>query len=384
MTVLQVHNFYQQPGGEDLAFEAEGELLSQHGHQVIRYTAHNDSIRGMSAPGAGVRAVWNHDSYQAIRHLLRRHKPAVMHVHNTFPLISPAVHYAAAVENVPVIQTLHNYRLICPAATLFRGGRVCEDCLHSRTHWAAVRHACYRNSRAATAASCCTLTLHRAAGTWSRKVQRFIALTKFAKHKLVEGGLAANRITVKPNFLFHDPGPGQGSGGYALFAGRLSEEKGVRVMLEAWRRASRISLKIAGDGPLRRFVQEQARLIPKLEYLGHCGRQRVIELLQSAEFLVFPSEWYEGLPMSVVEAFACGTPIAGSALGSMEELIQDGVNGILFQFGDPDSLANCVEQLATRARDMRKAARAAYERSYTAERNYELLMNIYESAGAAP
>ena len=214
-------------------------------------------------------------------------------------------------------------------------------------------------------------------------MQRFIALTKFGKGKFVEGGLAADRITVKPNFLIHDPGPGPGGGGYAIFAGRLSEEKGVRVMLEAWRRASRISLKIAGDGPLRRFVQEQARLIPKLEYLGHCGRQRVIELLQSAEFLVFPSNWYEGLPMSAIEAFACGTPIAGSALGSMEELIDDGVNGFLFQPGDADRLAGCVEQLATRARYMRKAARAAYERSYTAERNYELLMNIYESAGTA-
>ncbi len=381
MKVLQVHNFYQQPGGEDQACEAEAELLAYYGHEVIRYAVHNDSIRNMSALDAGIRAIWNRASYTAITNLLRQHKPDIVHVHNTFPLISPALHHAVAAQHVPVVQTLHNYRLICPRATLYRQGRVCEDCLHSLTSWPAVRHACYRNNRLATAVVSSMLLLHRVAGTWTRRVQRFIALTEFSKQKFVDGGLPANLITVKPNFLPTDPGAGQGRGGYAMFAGRLSEEKGLRTLLRAWQKIPELPLKIAGDGSMRPFVEEQVASLRNVSYLGACQRQTIMELLRHARFLVFPSEWYEGLPMIIIEALASGVPVIASALGSMAELIQDGVNGRLFEPGNPDSLASCIESVLANGSDMRKSARLSYERSYTPERNYELLMNIYGNAG---
>jgi len=382
MKVLQVHNFYQQPGGEDQVYDAERELLTRHGHEVIRYAVHNDAIRNMSALELGIRTIWSRKSYLAVRETLREHKPDIVHAHNTFPLISPALHHAAGAEQVPLVQTLHNYRLICAGATLYRKGRVCEDCVHSLTPWPAVRHACYRNSRAATVVAASMLLAHRAAGTWASRVQQYIALTGFSKQKFVEGGLPANLISIKPNFLPSDPGAGPGSGGYAMFAGRLSEEKGLRTLLEAWRNIPDIPLKIAGDGPLRPFLENRLSTLRQVEYLGRCEHRQILELLRQARFLVFPSEWYEGLPMVIVEALACGTPVIASALGSMTELIQDGTNGYSFEPGNPDSLAGCIRLVLAKGRDMRRAARLSYERNYTPERNYELLMNIYGNASS--
>ncbi|HEY7306625.1 MAG TPA: glycosyltransferase [Bryobacteraceae bacterium] len=380
MKVLQVHNFYQQAGGEDQVYEAECNLLRSHGHDVLRYTARNDAITGMSYISTGIRTVWNRETYRAVSNLLSKEKPDVVHAHNTFPLISPALHYAVAAQRIPLVQTLHNYRLICTGATLYRDGRVCHDCLESFTLWPAVKHACYRNSRRATAAAGSMILIHRMARTWSNRVHTYIALTNFSKEKFVEGGLPADRITIKPNFVPSDPGIGKGHGGYALFAGRLSEEKGVRTLLRAWERLPGIPLKIAGDGPLRPFVEEQAGARRHVEYLRACEHAAVMELLKQARFLVFPSEWYEGLPTTIIEALACGTPVIASALGSMNELIQDGANGRLFTPRDADDLARCAEAMMQGSNEMRSRARACYERSYTAERNYELLMSIYQNA----
>lgn len=382
MTVLQVHNFYQEPGGEDRVYEAESELLTRYGHNVARYTVHNDAVRSMSRLNLGIRTTWNQNTYTEIRSVLRKRKPDIVHAHNTFPLISPALHYAAAAEQIPLVQTLHNYRLICPGATLYRKGRVCEECLHSRTLWPAIRHACYRNSRPATTAVISMLLTHRMAGTWTNRVQHYIALTEFSKQKFVESGIPANVVSVKPNFLLRDPGAGSGDGGYAIFAGRLSEEKGLQTLLRAWQNLPEIPLKIAGDGPMRPFVEEHAGKLPNVDYLGNRSRQEILDLLKHAQFLVLPSEWYEGLPLIIIEALACGTPVVASALGSMTELIQNGVNGRFFQAGNSDSLVNCIRSMPAAAQDMRKSARASYERDYTPERNYELLMNIYGNASS--
>jgi glycosyltransferase involved in cell wall biosynthesis len=382
MTVLQVHNFYRVPGGEDRVYEAESELLTRHGHKVARYAVHNDAAGRMSALNIGIRAIWNQNTYREVRTVLREHKPDIVHAHNTFPLISPALHYAAAAEQIPLVQTLHNYRLICPGATLYRRGQVCEDCLHSRTLWPAIRHACYRNSRPATTVVSSMLLGHRVAGTWTNRVQHYIALTEFSKQKFIESGIPANLVSVKPNFLLSDPGIGAGDGGYALFAGRLSEEKGLRTLLRACQDLPEVPLKIAGDGPMRAFVEERVSKLPNVDYLENCGRQKLLELLKHAQFLVFPSEWYEGLPLVIIEALACGTPVLASALGSMTELIQEGVNGRFFQAGNSDSLVNCIRAMLVAAPGMRKFARASYEREYTPERNYELLMNIYGNASS--
>jgi glycosyltransferase involved in cell wall biosynthesis len=220
------------------------------------------------------------------------------------------------------------------------------------------------------------LASHRAAGTWNTKVDAYIALTAFSKSKYIQGGLPASRIHIKPGFA-EDAGRGDGAGGYALFLGRLTEEKGVGVLCRAWSQlGGGVPLKVAGDGPLKSSLQGLAGV----EYLGQCARPQVLELLKHAAFLVVPSLWYEGFPMAIVEALACGTPVIASALGSLNELIEDGENGFRFPAGDSRALVRCIENATKRHANMRAAARACYEQNYTAARNYAILMQIYSAA----
>lgn len=379
MRVLQVHNFYQQPGGEDQVFAAEYEMLTAQGHAVKQYSEHNDSLDGTANWRMAGRTLWNAQTYRSIRRLIEAESIELVHAHNTFPVISPSLYYAAHAANVPVVQTLHNYRLLCPAATFFRNGSVCEKCSGLRVPYHAVVHRCYRNNVGASATAAAMLATHWAAGTWSSKIDAYIALTTFSKNKFVEGGLPAGRIHVKPGFLPVDPGFGCGDGGYALFIGRLIEEKGIDLLCRAWSRiGATIPLKIVGDGPLRPSLQG----LSGVQYLGQCERPRVIELLKQAAFLVVPSLWYEGLPMVIVEALACGTPIITSALGSMNELVENGVTGFRFAPGDVEDLLRCVENAfqGGQLMHMRASTRGCYEQNYTAARNYNILMNIYSSA----
>ena len=384
MRILQVHNFYQQPGGEDQVCADENELLKKNGHRVTQFFKHNDSIRGMSRIGLGLRTIWNRDTYEQLRLLIRQESPNVIHAHNIFPLVSPALYYAAAAERVPVVQTLHNYRLLCPGATFSRHGQACEKCLHSTLPYPSVLRGCYRDSRAATAALASALVAHRLAGTWKTKVSTYIALTNFAKAKFIEGGLPAERMVVKPNCLAADPGVGSGKGAYALFAGRLREEKGVLTMLKAWERlGAAIPLKIAGDGPLADLVKQRTSASPAVEWLGNCDRTTLIRLYQGAAFTVLPSECYENLPLTIVESLACGTPVIASALGAMNEVITDGINGFRFKPGDERDLVERVRSvldIPERLQAMRRSVRLCYEQNYSAERNYDLLMQIYRKA----
>ncbi len=385
MKVLQVHNFYQNPGGEDQVYAAEYELLLSHGHQVIRYEAHNDDLAQMSGVRAALATHWNGDTYRDMRRLLREQQPDIIHSHNTFPLMSPSLYYAAAAERIPVIQTLHNYRLICPGANLFRQGHVCEDCVGSRVPYGAVLHACYRNSRTASAVTASMLTTHRLAGTWKSKIHTYITLTNFARNKFIEGGLPREKLIVKPNFLCSDPGPGNGSGAFALFAARICEEKGVRTLLEAWREIGsrshlKVDLKIAGDGPLQEWGRNFTAGMDGIEWLGRVGHDGMMDLTRRAQFLVCPSLYHEGGPLTIIEAFACGTPVFASDLASMNEFVAEGINGYRFRAGDAAHLAERVLWLLARPELMpglRNAARSSYEQNYTAERNYSRLIQIY-------
>ncbi|MGA8027670.1 MAG: glycosyltransferase [Bryobacteraceae bacterium] len=384
MNILQVHNFYRQPGGEDQVYAAEYELLTRYGHAVSQYSVHNDSLVGISRLGNAGRAIWNSQSYRQIAALVEEKSVDIIHAHNTFPIVSPSLYYAAAAHGVPVVQTVQNFRLLCPAATLFRDGAVCEKCVGAAIPYHAVLHRCYKHSASASAAVASMLLVHRIAGTWSTKVATYIAATNFAKAKFIEGGLPASKIAVKPNFLANDPGLGEGNGGYTLFAGRLTEEKGLVTLLDAWERlSSQIPLKIAGDGPLAPIVKQRADRLANVEWLGYCDRERILRLLKDAALLIFPSLWYEGLPMIIVEALACGTPVAASALGAMNELIEDGINGIRFIPGDVNDLVTQVRSIWAQSdilRAMRRSTRRSYDRNYTPEWNYELLMQIYAKA----
>jgi glycosyltransferase involved in cell wall biosynthesis len=384
MKVLAVHNRYQQPGGEDQVFLAETTLLESYGHRVVRYSTHNDRVAGMNRLALAGNTLWNSSTYRELRALIRQERPHVAHFHNTFPLVSPAGYYAAKAEGVPVVQTLHNYRLLCPNALFFRDGRVCEDCMGKVIPWPGVVHKCYRGSRAASGLVTAMLTTHRVLRTWTEMVDAYVALTEFARRKFVEGGLPAEKMVVKPNFVYPDPGPGEGRGGYALFVGRLSPEKGVGTLLAAWERLDRqVPLKVVGDGPLREQVVEAPDRHPCVEYLGYRPAEEVHGLMKEASMLVFPSEWYETFGRVAAEAFATATPVIAADIGAVAELVEHGHTGLRFRPGDPEDLAAQVGWFLSHPEEharMRREARAEFEAKYTAERNHQMMMEIYESA----
>ncbi len=384
MNILLGFNYYQQRGGEEQVFHAEASLLESRGHNVWRFCLRNDEIDGMNRVALAHRILWNGQAYREVGALVRTHRIDVAHFHNTFPLISPAAYYGARRAGAAVIQTLHNYRLVCPGALLSRDGRVCEECLRRPLPWPAVRHKCYRQSGIQTAAVTTMLASHRAIRTWTCAVDRYIALSEFAREKFVEGGLPASKVSVKPNFVAPDPGVGSRAGGYVLFAGRLTAEKGVRTLLEAWRNSGRMpALRIAGDGPLADQVRSAAAFDPRIDYVGQRSRGEILELMKNAACLVFPSLWYEGFPMTIVEAFACALPVLTSGLGTMQHLVADGVTGLHFAPGDTDSLTRTVRRVADHpdwARRMGENARHEFKTSYSPEENYRKLITIYRHA----
>jgi glycosyltransferase involved in cell wall biosynthesis len=385
MHILIAHNYYQRSGGEDHIFATEASLLESYGHRVLRYTAHNDTIEHISRVALARTTLWNNATYRDLREIFRRERPEVAHFHNTFPLISPAAYYAAKAEGVAVVQSLHNYRLLCLNASFYRDDRVCEDCLGRFVPWPGVMHACYRGSHAASGVVAALLIAHRAGRTWTNLVDVYIAaLSEFAREKFIRGGLPAEKIVVKPNFVYPDPGPGQGRGGYALYVGRLAPEKGLDTLLAAWTRLDRqIPLKIVGDGPLAASVARAAKLHSEIEWLGQQPMERVLDVMKDARALLVPSVWYEGLPRVIVEAYALGLPVIASNLGAMASLIEHGRTGLHFSPGDPGDLAAKVEWAFAHADDlaeMRCKARAEFEAKYSPERNYQMLMDIYETA----
>lgn len=389
MRILAVHNRYRERGGEDAVFESEVALLRRYGHDVVPLLFDNETI----APDASLRAraglavatVWSQDARRRVRDALGTARADVAHFHNTFPLVSPAVYGACREQGVAVVQTLHNYRLLCPSATFFRDGRPCEDCLGRTPPWPAIVHACYRGSRAQTAAVVAMLTAHRMRRTWAREVDVFVALTAFARQKFIEGGIHADRVAIKPNFAEPDPGAGQETRSGYLFAGRLVEEKGIRTLLRAWSAPGVVPrLRIAGDGPLAAAVTAAAERCSNIEYIGPLAREALHGEMRRAQALIFPSLWYEGFPVTIAEAFACGLPVVASRVGSLAEIVEDGRTGRLFTADDPGALADTVASAAPAALEaMSIQARREYETCYTGSRNYEMLLDIYRRAIAS-
>lgn len=378
--VLLIHNYYQEAGGEDAVFVAERDLLRRHGHDVVEYTDDNHRIASMAAWVAAGRAMWSSSSYEAVKALISSEKPDIVHFHNTFLLVSPAAYYACARMGVPSVQTLHNYRVICPNGLLLRGGKVCENCIGRLLAWPAVIHACYRGSRSESAVVAAMLATHRAMGTWQRKVGAYIALTKFGRDRFIRGGLPAERIMVKPHFV-EDPGPADDRDGHAVYVGRLSQEKGIRIVLDAWEHLGGVPLAIVGTGPLQTLVdQSVARGRIDAVTAGTVAHADAMRAIQDGTFLVFPSVCYESFGRTIIEAFACGRPVVASRLGAAEEIVEDGVTGLHFNPGDPMDLAAKVRWLWEHPEEctrMGENARREYEQKYTPERNYAMLMDIY-------
>ena len=388
MKILLVHDHYRSsaPSGEDQVFRNELTLLKKHGVDVTTFERFNDDINDSSRIKRLKLArdtAWSPTTYQDLSELVSEIRPDIAHFHNTFPLISPSAYLACREYGVPVVQTLHNFRLICPGALLIRDGRPCEDCVGTNL-LPALRYRCYRGSLPATGALVWMLMRNRWHGTYTTLVNRYIALTEFAAGRLIAGGLPRDRMSVKPNFSPNISAPGTGDGGYVVYVGRLSEEKGVRTLLTAWKLVAGIPLKIMGDGPLRKELElRDMRDHISVEFLGFCDRPTIVDIVGRATFQIIPSEWYEGFPMVVVEAYACGTPVVASRIGSLDEIVEEGATGLKFEPGNPRDLSDKVSALwADRALQtmLRRTARESFEMKFSGEKKYETLTAIYEAA----
>lgn len=375
MKVLVIHNRYRLRGGEDAVVDDEVALLREHGHEVLMHVASNDDLPGRPALADAVSVIWSRQARAAVAAECRRFRPDVAHVHNTFARLSGTVHRALAEQRVPRVQTLHNFRLLCVNALLMRDGRPCEDCV-GRLPWRGVARRCYHGSAAESALVAAHIGLHAAVGTYTGKVNRFIALSEHARTLFVRGGLPADKIDVKPNFS-HDPGAPTAHREGLLYVGRLSEEKGVRVLAEAARRSGRRVL-VVGDGPLL----ESCRSHPQLQCVGSLAPGEVLEVMSRSAALLVPSLCYESMPRVVVEAYACGLPVIGSAAGALGEMIEHERTGLLVPAGDATAWSAALARPEQDSQWLRMgiAARARYERVHTPARCHDALMSIYQAA----
>ncbi len=387
MRILVAHNRYQFVGGEDAVVRDEVEMFRHQGHSVEKLEQDNDAIRGVGGKLIAAASIfYSVSSQQRIKRIIHEFRPDIVHVHNLFPMLSPSIVLEASKSGVPVVQTLHNFRMICANALLYRDGAICTDCVGKAFPLDGIVHGCYRGSRAGSAIVTAAYGFHRLAHTWDC-IDKFIAVSDFERGILVGGGLPAEKIAVKPNYsashIYTECRP---AAAFALFAGRLSPEKGIRTLLSAWR-SGRISLKlkIAGDGPLADEVRSSVAQNPNIEYLGMQPPEAVYREMAGARFLVFPSEWYETFGRTIIEAFSQGTPVLAADLGGVRELVEEGVTGYRFAAGNSEALAAGVRRFpdGDRYELMRQRCREEFLSKFTAETNYGLLMDIYGAAAEA-
>jgi glycosyltransferase involved in cell wall biosynthesis len=384
MRILIAHNYTQQRGGADEAAEQEAALLRQHGHEVAFYTRHNDEVKQFSSLRKGLlffEPTWSPKTYREASQTIQTFQPDVLHCHSFFPLISPAIYDAAAKQDIPVVQTLHEYRLLCPIGWLFRDNQVCEECI-DHSYLRGIWHGCYQDSRAKTASVALMLQIHRMRQTWTKKVHALVTPTKFAQQKIISGGFSHKKVWVHSNFLSQDPGFADHSRSYALYAGRLSPEKGLVPLLQAWKHLPHVPLKIIGNGPLQGWMEDYIakHQLNQIELLGFRPLSVVLEHLKQALVLLLPSICYETFGRTIMEAYATGTPVIASRLGAMAELVVEGKTGFLAKPNDAEDLAKTVD-LAIADRDrlqhLGRQARKLYEQSFTPEIAYRQLMEIY-------
>jgi glycosyltransferase involved in cell wall biosynthesis len=385
MRILNAHNYYTLPGGEDTVFQNQTALLRSRGHEVIEYIESNKRIEAMNRAVVALQTIWSNSSYQKLKQCLAETKPDIVHFHNTFPLISPAAYYACRDAGIPVVQTLHNQRLMCPAASFYREGKLCLDCLGKTSPWPGILHACYHDSHLHTAVVASMLTFHRLIRTWQTKIDVFLCSTNFYRDLFIKAGLPASKIVVMPHFVWNEPQPGipASRGDYALFVGRLDPEKGVQTLLEAWRHLD-FPLKIRGHGRLsesaRQFVRQHS--MDNVEFIGRLEEDELFSLIRNARFLVMPSEgYYETFGMVIVEAYSRGIPVVASKIGVMPELVSDTQTGLLFEAGNALDLSKKARWMWDHPEDANGMGRnglALYEERFTPERYYKTLVDVYE------
>lgn len=390
MKILMVHNYTQQWGGADEAVAQECKLLECNGHIVKIFSRDNQNIKKYSfleKANLAFEPTWSWQSYQQIQEIIKIFKPDIVHCQSFFPLISPSVYYASARLGIPVVQTLHEYRLICPGGWLLRADQPCHDCTNFSL-FSSIQHGCYRNSSLHTLPVAIMLGIHNAFKTWDHKITAFTTPTEFARQQFVAGGLPADKILVKPNLLASDPEFVPLSRSYALYAGRLSPEKGIVSLLEAWRNLKDIPLKIVGDGPLREWVESyiQTHDMNQVEVVGFKPLEEVLNILRKAYFLIQPSIYYETFGRVILEAFSTGTPALVSQSGAMAELVQNQETGLLFEPNSASAITSAVRQAMANPETLASwglQARQTYEEKFSSEIVYQRLIEIYNTAIAS-
>lgn len=390
MKVLSIHNYYgsSSPSGENIVFDLEKKLLQNNGIEIIEFSRHSDLIRSQGQYGkiiAGLSTVWNPFTANEIDKIISLEKPSVVHVHNTFPMISPSIFHSIGRRSAKIL-TLHNYRIVCPAAIPLRRGKVCIECIDQKSSIPSIRHACYRDSRMATLPLAMSVSLHRALGTWINYVDAFIALSEFQKELMVIGGIPENKIHIKPNYYNGRPKVESIKNRTydALYVGRLSDEKGVLTLIEAWIKWGPDApiLHIVGDGPLKSKLVSIANN-SNIQFHGQVNSEIAQQMISNSKLLIVPSECYEGFPMVLREAFAFGTPTAVSNIGPLPSIIKPGATGIVFEPSNSDSLYFNVSKLLADNNELARmsiASRKLFEEKYTEEINYQIIMSIYDSA----
>ena len=361
-----------------MVVDAEVDLLRRNGHEVLVYLRDNEELTRMKNHHAALQTLWSHKAVADVTALAEKFRPELIHSHNTFPLISPSLYSVATRLNVPVIQTLHNFRLICPQATLLRNGVQCEDCV-GNLPWRAIVHRCYRNSLPQSAVSSSMIMLHRLLRTWHTKVTRYIVLNQLCRDKFIAGGFPFDLLRIKPNFVdsANEPEWVHRSGG--IFIGRLSEEKGLKVLAEALSQLPDCQIDVYGKGDLQTFVEATSCF----HYKGFHAADELQACLRQAAYLVIPSTGIESFGLVAIEAFAAGTPVIASAHGGLQEIVVHGKTGLLVESGNSEALARAIafaEDHPAEMKIMGRAARQAYLSRYTPEINYRLLMTIYREA----
>jgi glycosyltransferase involved in cell wall biosynthesis len=384
MRILVAHNRYKYAGGEDTAMRSEAEMLLAAGHSVEMLIVDNAEIQTQSDKIIAAASLFHSQrSNRRIKEILQAFRPDVVHIHNWFPLLSPSVIAVVRDAGVPVVQTLHNFRMLCANGVLFRDGNLCHECVNKVLPIAGLRHGCYAGSRIGTSVISAAFAYHRLTRTWDA-VSTFIAVSEFQRDLLIEGGLNAAQIVIKPNFVRDTCEVGDGRGGYALFVGRLTPEKGIRTVLKVWEeKKARLPLKILGTGPLADEVRQRAVRVPDVEYVGHQSSADVYAAMAAAKFLIFSSEWYEPFALTIVEAFSQGTPVIAAHIGANAVLVEDGRTGLRFIPSDAEDLAAKIELFLTSTsnyRAMRLQCRKVYEDRYTDKMNLKLLTDIYTAA----
>ena len=379
--ILIVHNYYRIPGGEDTVVKNEKDMLEENGHKVVLYTRNNDEIKNLGKIKLLFESFFSFKTYNEVKRIVKENNIDVVHVHNTLPLVSPSIYYAAKKCKVKVIQTVHNFRLMCPSGTFTRKNSICEDCVQQNL-FAAIRHKCYRNSKIQTSIVALTLLLHRILGTY-KIIDKYIVLTEFNKNKL-KVILDEKKIVIKPNFVKRSMNLElNNEKKHFLFLGRIEELKGIRLLVKTCEKMKNIEIVIAGTGPLEEEIKQYIKKnkIKNINLVGYKSKEEVFNLLKTAKALIVPSQCYEGFPMTIVESLSLGVPVITGNIGNLSTIIKHNYNGLIFNYNNEKSLMIAIDKLnkdVVLRKKLSLGANETYNQKYNEIENYRILEQIYD------